>query len=146
VALIVENDRLIKEGRIHELDLIVTTSTDWTVRTWFLLTGESHKVMRGHNGSVNCVAVDPNNKTQIYTAGADYVIKCWDCVTGDLLRELKGHQDTILCLLAQNRILYSGSCDRTARAWAMEFGECTRIYWKNSGSVTCIRYLDGIRM
>jgi WD40 repeat protein len=143
-ALIAVDNDLSANGVMHELDLIVTTSTDCTVRTWSLLTGECRKVLTGHNGPVNCVAVDPNNKRQIYTAGADYIIKCWDCITGDLIRDLKGHEGTVLCLLAHNRILYSGSADHTARAWAMEYGECTRIYWRNSSSVTCVQYFDGI--
>ncbi|CAG2123610.1 unnamed protein product, partial [Medioppia subpectinata] len=38
----------------------------------------------------------------------------------------------------------SGSADHTARAWALEYGECTRIYWRNTSSVTTIQYYDGI--
>lgn len=143
--MIVEDDDLLADGILHELDLVVTSSVDSTIRLWSPLNGECHKVLRGHNGSVNCIAVDKNNKRQIYSAGEDFVIKCWDCITGDVLRELKGHEGSVLCLLIHNRILYSGSADRTARAWATEFGECTRIFWRNRASVTCIKYFDGIR-
>ncbi|CAG2113302.1 unnamed protein product [Medioppia subpectinata] len=144
VAMITTDEQMLEKGCIHELDLIVTTSTDTTARTWSLLTGECHKVLIGHKGSVNCIALDPNNKRHIYTGGADSLIKCWDSITGDLIRDLRGHGGAILCLLSHNRILYSGSADHTARAWALEYGECTRIYWRNTSSVTTIQYYDGI--
>ena len=124
----------------------MTTSIDTTVRTWSLLTGECHKVLDGHRGAVNCLALDPHNRRHAYTGGADGLIKLWDLITGDLIKDLKGHEDTILCLITHKRILYSGSADRTARAWAIEFGECTRIYYRNESSVSCVQYYDGIGM
>ena len=142
--MIAGDEQMLQNGEIHALDLVVTTSTDSTARTWSLASGECHKILIGHIGAVNCVALDPHNKRNIYTGGADSLIKCWDSITGDLLRDLKGHDATILCLFTHNRILYSGSADHTARAWAMEYGECTRIYWRNTSSVTCVQYFEGI--
>lgn len=144
VAIIASDNNMLQNGDIHPLDLVVTTSTDSTARTWSLMNGECHKVLVGHTGAVNCVALDPHNNRHVYTGGADSVIKCWDSITGDLLRDLKGHEGTILCLVSHNRILYSGSADHTARAWAMEYGECTRVYWRNTSSVTCVQYFKGI--
>ncbi|XP_054162840.1 WD repeat-containing protein 86-like [Oppia nitens] len=144
VAIICNDEYRLQNGLIHELDLVVTASTDTTVRIWTLITGECHKVLVGHKGPVNCVVSDSNNKRHVYTGGADAVIKCWDVITGDLIRDLKGHESAILCLTSHNRILYSGSADQTARAWAMEYGECTRVYWRNTNAVTCVQYYDGI--
>lgn len=123
---------------------MITTSTDFTARTWSLGSGECRKVLGGHTASVNCVVADPQNKRHIFTAGGDHVIKCWDIITGDLIRELKGHEGTVLCLYAHKTMLYSGSSDKTARAWVMEFGECTRIFWRNQRGVSCVRYYDGM--
>lgn len=144
--MIATDELMLQNGRIHPMDLLITTSTDSTVRTWFLVNGERHKVMVGHRGAVNCLALDPHNKHHAYTGGADGLIKCWDLITGELIRDLKGHEDTVLCLVTHKRILYSGSADHTARAWAIEYGECTRTYWRNTSSVSCVQYYNGIGM
>lgn len=125
--------------------IVITTSADGTARTFNLATGEPRHVLEGHTGPINCLALDPKEKQYCYTAGSDHVIKCWDVITGDHLRDLVGHQNTILSLYAHNRILYSGSSDHTARAWAMEFGENTRVYYRNTASVTNVYYYKGIR-
>lgn len=135
---------LLETGIIQELDIVVTTSADGTARTWSLATGEQRHILSGHSGPVNCMAVDPKETQYVYTAGSDWVIKCWDVITGEHLRDLKGHQNAVLCLVSHNRILYSGSADNTVRAWAMEFGQCTRIYYRNTSAITCIQYFNGI--
>ncbi|OTF70262.1 hypothetical protein BLA29_008195, partial [Euroglyphus maynei] len=71
-------------------------------------------------------------------------IKNWDVITGEFIRDLNGHEGSILCLLVHKRILYSGSTDRTVRAWAMEFGQCTRVYYQNKAPVSCLQYFKGI--
>ncbi len=144
VGVVVTDASLLESGIIQELDIVVTTSADGTARTWSLASGEQRHVLAGHSGPVNCMAVDPKETQYVYTAGADWVIKCWDVVTGEHLRDLKGHQQAVLCLLSHNRILYSGSADNTVRAWAMEFGQCTRIYYRNTSAITCIQYFNGI--
>lgn len=42
------------------------------------------------------------------------------------------------------RMLYSGSSDKTARSWVLEFGECTRIYMGHRHTVSSIRHFDGM--
>lgn len=139
-------DDRIERGVIHELNnIVITASADGTARTWSLATGELRHQLVGHSGPINCLAVDPKDPQIAYTAGSDHEIKCWNIITGELLRNLVGHQGAVLCLLAYNRILYSGSSDGTARAWAMEFGQNTRIYYGSHSSVTVIQYADGIR-
>lgn len=46
---------------------------------------------------------------------------------------------------SHSKMLYSGSSDNTARAWVMEFGECTRIYRGHQHTVDCLRYYDRMR-
>ena len=57
---------------------------------------------------------------------------------------LEGHSLSITCLQLVNRLLYSGSMDRTARAWVTEFGECTRVFETHTHSVTCIKVVKGV--
>jgi WD40 repeat protein len=41
-------------------------------------------------------------------------------------------------------MLFSGSADKTARAWVMEFGEETREYLGSHGTVTCLQFYEGM--
>lgn len=49
-------------------------------------------------------------------------IYAWALDSGKLVAKLKGHKDcaTVLCLSHDNRLLASGSLDRTAKLWATE--------------------------
>lgn len=138
-------NQLLSKGVIQELDIIISTSTDGTAMTYSLATGELRHIFTGHEGPINCLAIDGKESSFVYTAGADSVIKNWDVITGEFVRDLIGHEGSILCLLAQNRILYSGSTDRTVRAWAMDVGQCTRVYYQNTAPVSCLQYFKGIR-
>ncbi|XP_075587505.1 uncharacterized protein LOC124498987 [Dermatophagoides farinae] len=137
-------NQLLSKGVIQELDIIISTSTDGTAMTYSLATGELRHIFTGHEGPINCLAIDGKESSFVYTAGADSVIKNWDVITGEFVRDLIGHEGSILCLLAQNRILYSGSTDRTVRAWAMDVGQCTRVYYQNTAPVSCLQYFKGI--
>lgn len=144
--VIVNNDQnqMLQQDVIQELDMVVTTSTDGTARIYNLATGELRHILLGHDGAINCLAIDPKETRFVYTAGADSFIKNWNIITGEFIRDLNGHEGSILCMISHNRILYSGSVDRTVRAWAMEFGQCTRVYYQNTAPVNCLQYFKGI--
>jgi WD40 repeat protein len=44
--------------------------------------------------------------------------------SGTPIATLRGHTDWVTCLIARNNILYSGSDDRTIRAWNLDTNEC----------------------
>ena len=50
-----------------------------------------------------------------------------------------------VCVLKiQRRLLYSTSSDNTARCWALQFGECTRVYKEHLHSVPVLIENDGM--
>ncbi|WP_332369226.1 hypothetical protein [Spirosoma telluris] len=50
-------------------------------------TGNTLKTLVGHTGTVNAIAVSPDNKT-VSSFGNDYIIRIWDVATGTLLRNI----------------------------------------------------------
>jgi WD40 repeat protein len=49
-------------------------------------------------------------------------------VDGELIRTYKGHGDSVHCLQVVDDVLYSGSIDKTVRAWSASSGELIRTY------------------
>ncbi|KAI1292077.1 WD repeat-containing protein 86 [Halotydeus destructor] len=132
--------------QLCDRDIIVSGSADCQARIWSLVTGDCLKVLEGHRAPVYAIAVNPNNILQIFTGSGDGTIISWDTVTGDKLRTLIGHEGTILSMMTCNKMLYSSSSDKTARAWVMEFAEETRVYKGSQSAVACVHFFDGIHL
>ncbi|XP_042908598.1 WD repeat-containing protein 86 [Parasteatoda tepidariorum] len=127
---------------ILERDILISGSSDKTIRIWSFHIGKSLHVLKGHKGTVNTLVVDPEGKL-LFSGGGEGTIICWNISTGDCVRQMTGHESAVLSMIGHNKMLYSCSTDKTARAWIMEFGECIKIYRDHTHSVTCIKYLDG---
>jgi len=128
---------------MYERDLVITGAVDYTVRIWSLKYSECLKILTDHNGPIHSIATNPLNQNEILTAGGDGMIICWDIITGDKIIELKGHQGAVICIMTHKNFLYSGSTDKTARSWVIEFGECNRTY-NASSEVNCMQFFDGM--
>ena len=44
--------------------------------------------------------------------------------SGTPIATLQGHAEIVFCLIVHNNILYSGSFDKTIRAWNLDTNEC----------------------
>lgn len=132
-------------GHFHDRDLVVTGSADCTAIIWSTISGEVVKILEGHTAPIYSIVIDTESGLNtIFTAGGDGNILAFDPVTGDLIRKLIGHEGAILTMTTYKTMVYSGSTDRTARAWVMEFGEETRVFRTGkSGSVTTVEFLGG---
>ncbi|XP_074595896.1 uncharacterized protein LOC141851020 [Brevipalpus obovatus] len=128
---------------INERDLVVTGSVDCTIRIWSLKYSECLKVLTDHSGPIYNIILDPMNSTQFISSAGDGMILCWDSITGEILHTMKGHQGPVISIYAHKRILFSGSADKTARAWVLEFGQCTRVF-ENTAGVAQIQYYNGM--
>lgn len=57
-------------------------------------------------------------------------------------RTLRGHEKQVLCALfcGDREALLTGSCDRTARLWSLERGQCLQTLSGHRDFVTCLAY------
>ena len=58
--------------------------------------------------------------------------------SGTPIATLRGHTDYVECLTVHNDILYSGSGDRTIRAWNLDTNECITALQGHTGWVNCL--------
>ena len=117
---------------------LISVSSDKTIRTWDVASGEQIRFLRpprgpGHEGKLYAAALTPDGRTLAVGGyglqdafGRIYLI---DMFTGRIERVLKGHTASTLSLACAAHpdgrlLLASGSHDKTARVWNMASGEC----------------------
>lgn len=112
-------------------DLMLSTSRDKTTRLWEQnsLTSkyEERECFLGHTKFVSCVAaIYPVNENYpnglIVTGSNDRIINVYAPGSSKAIMMLAGHTDTVCCLaVGENGIVVSGSWDKTARVWKLNF-------------------------
>jgi WD40 repeat protein len=100
---------------------LATCGDDQTIRIWDTTTWKTLHILRGHVGSVQCVAfsADPGAPGLLISGGSDTTLRLWDIESGELLQVLHGHTAMIqgVALSADGRKIASMALDGTARLW-----------------------------
>lgn len=108
--------------------LLISGSTDHTLKRWNMNTGECELTYRGHSAGVKCVAMD--RRTGVVVSGSsDSEIRIWDLASGECQSTLIGHTAAVSCLQldATKQLLVSGGGDRTVRVWDLTSRTCKRV-------------------
>src|SRR5262249_17269744 len=90
---------------------------DNTVRLWDAADGHERAALAGHNDAVWCLAFTRDGGLLSSDHGGK--IYLWDLKTGKIAVRFEGHTGGVykFALSPDGRTLYSGSFDRTVRAW-----------------------------
>ncbi|KAL5320208.1 hypothetical protein ACEPPN_011009 [Leptodophora sp. 'Broadleaf-Isolate-01'] len=117
--------------------LIISGSSDQTIRFWDAITGALLQVIKGHSGSVSSVAISPDCR-QVASASVDRTIKLWNTATGAALQILEGHSGSVssVTFSPDGQILASVSADQTLRLWDAITGALLQILAGHSGPVS----------
>lgn len=99
---------------------------DCNVRVWNLQTATCEKVLDGHGGWVQAVAVTPGGKA--VSASRDFTLRVWNYETGSCDMVLRGHENYVnaLAQLPGERIV-SADGGGTIRIWNLSTGLCERV-------------------
>ncbi|KAL6950139.1 ribosome assembly [Hanseniaspora vineae] len=131
--------------------MIATGSMDNTIRLWDSAKGESlgSKPLRGHNKWITGLSWEPyhlvrdGESPRLASSSKDGTIKIWDTTRRVCLYTLSGHASSVSCVKwGGSNIIYSGSHDKTVRAWDMnQNGACINVmkshaHWVNHLSLS----------
>ncbi|KAK2024518.1 hypothetical protein LX32DRAFT_626097 [Colletotrichum zoysiae] len=103
--------------------VVVSASSDTTVRLWDAATGAHRQTLEGHNGGVRAVAFSPDGQV-VASASVDATVRLWDVATGAHCQTLKGHDDWIYAVTfsPDGQVVASASVDATVRLWDVATG------------------------
>jgi WD40 repeat protein len=109
-------------------DLLITGSSDTTLKTWQWRSGICLDTHRHHHNWVFSVASSPNGET--FASGShDRTVCIWDADTGDCRHCCTGHSHLVssVAYSPNGSILASGSQDQSVRLWDTQTGACVGI-------------------
>ena len=101
--------------------IIVSGSTDNTIRLRDTVTGKERQKLDGHDDAV----AFSSDGTSIVSGSRDLTIRLWDTATGHVKRMLEGHTKSVnaVAFSPDDEILVSGSADTTLRLWDTATGK-----------------------
>ena len=104
--------------------LVVTASSDQTVRIWSVATGEPEVAPLQHPDWVFSARLSPNGR-QVLTACRDHMARLWDLQSGELVCPALPHEDEVFGVdfSPDGSFLFTSSKDRTARIWEGKTGK-----------------------
>jgi WD40 repeat protein len=118
-----DSDRLCLEAG----QLLVSGSSDLTIRLWDVQQGNCLGILRGHTDSLRALSFSPDGQV-LASGGSDSTIRLWDIQQQRCLKVLLGHSSLIEAIAFEptSQVLVSGSLDQTIRYWDIKQGQCLK--------------------
>ncbi|ETO15535.1 WD-40 repeat-containing protein, partial [Reticulomyxa filosa] len=96
-------------------NLIVSCSSDKTIRLWDVISCIETKILQGHNNNATRIMFSKDGKIIISASSRDETIKIWDVISGQEIQTLKGKllgKNDVKCSSNDNQqIIVSFECD-----------------------------------
>ncbi|MEA3324138.1 MAG: TIR domain-containing protein [Euryarchaeota archaeon] len=96
------------------------------------------RILEGHTGSVDAVAVTPDGRYAI-SGSDDNTLKVWDIESGEEIRTLAGHTSSVdaVAVTPDGRYAISGSYDNTLKVWDIESRQILASFSGDAPFLTC---------
>ncbi|VDP75291.1 unnamed protein product [Echinostoma caproni] len=146
-------------------DRLLSGSADRDIRQWDVRSGQCLLVLSGHDDVINSIVC---TRDHVFSASNDKTAICWDFNTGMQVTQFKGHThnvNAVTCTeqneeavnerngeahsagdmaalikqMGSRECVYTGSADKTAKAWSTRSGKCLLTFRGHSGPITQMR-------
>jgi WD40 repeat protein len=101
----------------HDGQTTASAGADRTVRVYNAITGKLNKELSGHQGAVTSLVYLGSDR--IVSGSGDKLLKIWTIAAGTA-QNCEGHTSAVLSVAATDKLIVSGSADRTARGWGLD--------------------------
>ncbi len=106
--------------------LAASSSSDYTVYIWDLVTRQRKLVLNGHSDDVEDFAFASDDVG--VSVSRDWRILVWNLVTGAVTRVIEGHEKDVLSVVCGDGCIYTSGDDMTLRVWDLETGELLKMW------------------
>lgn len=128
-------------------NVIISASSDRSLRTWDAAGGRRLDTLYGHDGWVHAVAFSSAGQRAVSGSG-DKTVKVWDLGDargrGTCSTTIKGHAAGVTCVqLDDDDVLVSGSLDKTLRRYDLREGssEAFKVIQGHEQGVYCLQFV-----
>jgi hypothetical protein len=99
------------------------------------------KVLSGHSGRVNVLAVSPDGQT-LASGSADRSVKLWDVATGQVKLTLQDQQDELqaVAFSPDGRLVAGGAFDAALKIWGTQSGELKHSLQRQRLVITALAF------
>jgi hypothetical protein len=103
--------------------------------------------LRGHTGSVECLAFSPDGK-RLATAGGDQLVKVWDAVAGKELLSFRGHGQAVVraAFSPDGKQLATAGGDQVVKVWDAATGKLQHTLAEAGTALDLAFHPDGRRL
>ncbi|PWA27224.1 hypothetical protein CCH79_00013900 [Gambusia affinis] len=123
-------------------NIIISGSTDRTLKVWNAETGECIHTLYGHTSTVRCMHL---HEKRVVSGSRDATLRVWDIETGQCLHVLMGHVAAVRCVQYDGRRVVSGAYDFMVKVWDPETETCLHTLQGHTNRVYSLQF-DGIHV
>jgi len=146
-------------------NIIISGSTDLTLRVWNAETGQCTHTLSGHTSTVRCMHLHGNkyedifyfyinlgikfvynilylffiNLFRVVSGSRDASLRLWNIETGECLSIFLGHDGPVRCVQYDGRLIVSGAYDHLVKIWDAESKICLHTLSGHTSSVYCLQ-------
>jgi len=122
-------------------NMIVSGSSDNTLRLWDLHGNQIGQPFRGHEDSVWSVAFSPDGN-MIVSGSFDKTLRMWDLQGNQIGSPFQGHEDSVwlVAFSPDGEAIVSGSSDKTLRLWDLQGNQIGLPFLGHEDTVSSVAF------
>ncbi|NEO45999.1 MAG: WD40 repeat domain-containing protein, partial [Moorea sp. SIO4A3] len=106
--------------------MVISGSSDNTVKVWNLNTGAEIRTLTGHTSPVNAVAITPDG-TRVISGGSDNTVRVWNLATAKEILRFNGHSLPVVAVAVtpdgKKVVSASVAMINSMKVWDLETGQ-----------------------